>query len=83
MVAREQNTLFDEILDFLASSPTPERIIAFHPSETLQERARVLLDKQQSESLSAEESAELDDFARMNHFMSMLKIRARKKLADE
>jgi len=36
--------LFDEVLDFLASTPTPAQIIAFHPSETLQARLRYLLD---------------------------------------
>lgn len=74
-------TLFDEILDFLASTPTPEAIIAFHPSSALQARASELLEKNRSGSLSSEERAELDEFERMNHFMSMLKIRARQKLA--
>jgi hypothetical protein len=82
MVAREQNTLFDEILGFLTSTPTPEQIIAFRPSDVLQERVRFLLDKQRNESLTAEESAELDEFGRMNHLMSMLKIKARKKLTE-
>jgi hypothetical protein len=81
MVAREQNTLFDETLEFLASTPTPEQIIAFRPSDALQERVRLLLDRQKNESLTAEENDELDEFARMNHFMSMLKIKAHKKLA--
>jgi hypothetical protein len=82
MAARERNTQFEEILDFLSSTPTPELIIAFRPSDKLQERVRFLLDKQQQDSLSADENAELDDFGRWNHLMSMLKIRARKKLAE-
>ncbi len=73
--------LFDEVLDFLASTPAPEQIIAFEPSEALQERVRYLLDANRNGVLSAEENGELDEFARLNHFMSMLKIRARKKLA--
>lgn len=82
MAAREQNSLFEEILDFLSSTPTPEQIVAFRPSEMLQARVRFLLDKQQAEGVTAQENAELDEFGRMNHLMSMLKIRARKKLAD-
>ena len=77
----ETHTLFDEILDFLASTPTPEQIIAFKPSAALQSRLRDLLDDNQRGILNAEGQAELDDFSRMNHFMSMLKIRARKRLS--
>lgn len=74
--------LFDEVLDFLSSTPTPQQIVAFAPSEALQARAHYLLDGNRAGSLTVEERAELDEFARMNHFMSMLKIRARAKLSD-
>ncbi len=84
MVATQANTLlFDEVLDFLASSPTPEQIIAFQPSEALQERVRYLLDANRDSELTANERDELDEFSRLNHFMSMLKIRARRRLAAE
>lgn len=75
-----ENTLFDEILDFLASTPTSQEIVAFRPSDSLQQRLRDLLEGNRNGRLTAEEQAELDEFSRMNHFMSMLKIRARKKL---
>lgn len=81
-MAQEVVTLFDEVLDFLASTPTPEQIIHFHPSEVSQLRLRDLLDRNQSAALTAEERAELDEFSRLNHLMSMLKIRARKRLAS-
>jgi hypothetical protein len=74
------NTLFNEILDFLSSTPTPEAILAFRPSHELQQRASELLDKNRSGNLSDEDRAELDEFQRMNHFMSMLKIRASEKI---
>jgi len=80
MATMETSTLFDEILDFLASTLTPEQIIEFHPSARLQLRLRDLLDRNRNETLTAEESTELDEFSRMNHLMSMLKIRARKRL---
>ena len=79
MVLASQYALFDEILDFLASAPTQEAIIAFRPSERLQARASELLDKNRAGKLTAEEQVELDEFQRMNHFMTMLKARARKK----
>lgn len=72
--------LLDEVLEFLASTPTPEQIIAFQPSEALQERARQLLDANRAGTLTDAERTELDDYGRMNHFMTMLKARARQKL---
>ncbi len=76
----KQPTLFDEVLDFLASAPTQAEIAAFAPSETLQLRARTLLDKNRTSALTAEEHAELDAFSEMNHVVSMLKRRVRNLL---
>jgi hypothetical protein len=74
--------LFDDILDFLASTPTPEQIIHFEPSETLKQRFSYLMDQNRHDRLSADERAEMDEFLRMNHFMNMLKLRARQKLDE-
>lgn len=74
------DTLFDEILDFLASTPSPAQIIDYHPPETLQQRLRDLLAKNRAGQLSNAEQVELDEFLRMNRFMSRLKIKARQKL---
>ncbi len=73
--------LFEEVVDFLASGPDSAAIIAFQPSETLKQRLSYLLERNRQEMLSSEERAELDEFTRTNHFMNMLKIRARQKLA--
>lgn len=73
--------IFSEVIDFLVSSPTPDDIIAFRPSPDLQARLDDLLHKNQRDALSEAERAELDEFLRLNHFMTMLKIRARQKLA--
>jgi hypothetical protein len=82
MATPSVGTLFDEVLDFLVSSPTPEEIVAFKPSDTLQARASELLERNRSGSLTREDQSELDEFSYLNHLMSMLKIRARKKLAE-
>ncbi len=82
MAIAPSSALFDDILDFLASTPTPQQIIAFEPPEALQQRLTDLLERNQRESLSTEEQTELDEFLRMNRFMSRLKLRARKKLAE-
>ena len=81
MAFASQETLFDEILDFLASAPTQAQIVAFRPSEALQARASDLLQKNRDGQLTADEQLELDEFQRMNHFMTMLKARARQKIA--
>ena len=81
MVATQPETLFAEIIDFLASTPTPEAILAFNPSDRLEQRLSDLLEQNRQETRSAEERGDLDEFLRMNHFMNMLKIRARQKLA--
>ena len=73
-------TLFDDILDFLASTPSPAQIIEYRPPEVLQERLSELLTKNRSSRLSETEQMELDEFLRMNRFMSRLKIKARQKL---
>lgn len=75
------DTLFDTILDFLASTPTPEQIIAYQPPEGLQQRLSELLEKNRSGGLSTAEQTELSEFQHMNRFMSRLKLKARQKLA--
>ena len=81
MTIADPDILFDEILDFLTSVAAPEQIVAFQPSEALQARASSLLDRQRNNALTKEEFAELEEIARLNHFMSMLKVRAHKKLS--
>lgn len=80
MAVQRQSTLMYEILDFLASTPTPEQIIDFKPSAQLVERSRYLLEQNRNGMLTSDEREELDEFGRMNHFMGMLKIRARQKV---
>jgi hypothetical protein len=80
MTSASPDTLFDEILDFLASTPTPQQIIAFQPPEALQQRLIDLLAKNRDRQLIADEQTELDEFLRMNRFMSRLKLKARQKL---
>lgn len=71
----------DEVLSFLLSAPTLAEIIAFKASDTAQQRLRYLLDANRTGTLTPEEAAELDVASNVNHFMMMLKIRARQKLS--
>lgn len=71
-----------DVLDFLMTSPSPQQIIDFHASEQAQERMRYLLEANRQGTLTPEERAELDEASQMNHFVIMLKARARKNLAE-
>lgn len=75
-------TIFSEILDFLVTSPSLQEIIDFKPSPEIEERLTYLLTQNKRDALSEDEQSELDAFLQLNHFVNMLKIRARKKLAE-
>lgn len=79
MVAMPSEIFFEEILDFLVTSPTPEDIIAFQPPEKLQQRLSTLLEYNRQGTITSEQKQELDEFLKLNHFMSRLRLRARKK----
>jgi len=70
-------TAFDEIIDFLASVPSADEIIAYVPPIHIQDRMHELMQKNRTNSLSSEENTELDEFLRMNRFMSRLKAKVK------
>jgi len=74
------DSLFDDILDFLASSPSAQAIVDYHPPDHLQHRLSELLDKNRKDLLSDSDRSELDEFLRINRFMNRLKIKARQRL---
>jgi len=77
-----KSSLIDEIVEFLVSAPTPEQIIAFHPSPLVQDRARYLLEKNREGILTIEENEELEEFSRFTHLIRLLKAKAHQKLAQ-
>jgi len=68
---------FAEIIDFLATGPTPDQIVAFKASASVQARLEELLEKNREEGLTEAESAELDLYEQVNDLMILLKARAR------
>ncbi|MCL4256118.1 MAG: hypothetical protein KJ043_20340 [Anaerolineae bacterium] len=46
----------------------------------MKQRVHDLLELNRNEALSSDEHAELDDFLRMEHFMTMLKLKTRSHL---
>jgi hypothetical protein len=64
------------VLEFLASDPSPETIVDFKPTPAMQERISELLEKNREGQLTAAESAELDEYVRIDTLLSSLKARA-------
>ena len=73
----------DEITTFLVSSPIPKEIIDFKVSDSAQHRLRYLLDANRNDSLTDEESSELEMASNANHFMMMLKAKARLSVKND
>ena len=65
--------IYREILDFLASQPTPDEIMAFRPTPEMQQRLATLLTRSQAGQLLPAEQAELDEFERIEHVLVLLK----------
>ena len=68
--------VYQEVLDFLIASPTPEAIIKFKVSPAAQARLRELLDSNRETTLNANEVIELDLYEQLDQLMTLLKARA-------
>jgi hypothetical protein len=71
---------YDEIIDFLARGASPAEVLAFRPSEEVQERIRCLLDRNAADELTEDEAAELEVLGEIEHVMQLVKIRAQEYL---
>lgn len=69
-----------DLLEFLASLPTPEEIIALRPSDALQTRISALLEKNRTERLTDAEEQEWDQYQYLEHLVRMAKAKAHLKL---
>ena len=74
---------YEEIIDFIAAGTTPKRVIAFQPSEEVKARVADLIHREKTNSLSSEESSELNQYLQLEHLMRLAKARARAHLADD
>ena len=72
-MAIAQPPIYQEVYYFLASASTHEQILAFRPSQMVQERIRTLLEASKLGQLTIEGQAELDEFEQVEHFVRMLK----------
>ncbi|KAB2858341.1 MAG: hypothetical protein F9K46_11925 [Anaerolineae bacterium] len=73
----------DETYEFLMSSPSLTEIIEFKASETVNERVHYLLDQNSNGVITPTERAELDELLHVDHTVTMLKAKARLKVAGK
>lgn len=72
----ESSSIAQEVIAFLAMGPSPKEIVSFRPSKQSIERTKELLEKNRAGTLTTEENAELDQMARMDHLMTLIKAKA-------
>jgi hypothetical protein len=83
MAVSPAKTILEEVADFTMSAPTPQQIIAYQIPDALQKRALDLLQRHRDNQLSPEERIEMEEFMKMEHFLTILKAKARLRLAGE
>lgn len=69
-----------EIAQFLANHPTPEQIVAFHPSSEVAERAYEFVHTERGGSLTEEERKELESYMVIEYLMELVKLEAHRQL---
>jgi hypothetical protein len=72
-----------EVAEFLAHHPTPEQIIAFHPSADVAARAHALIHKEREDVLTEDERRELESYAVIEHLMELVKLEAHRQLRQQ
>ena len=78
MARRRRTTwLTEEIANFLASCPSREQLLSYHPPAEVQERVRELLEKSKAGRLAADQQWELDQFEHAEMLLQLIKARIR------
>ena len=71
------------LLDYFAHNASDEEILAYGLSDSEQERVRDLLERAAHDDVLPSERAELDQLTVLDEEISLLKARARKRLAGK
>jgi hypothetical protein len=65
--------VYQYILNFLASNPTPQQIAEFKPTPEMQNRLRTLLARNKAGELTPIELQELNEYERIEHLIVIIK----------
>jgi 3-hydroxyisobutyrate dehydrogenase-like beta-hydroxyacid dehydrogenase len=79
--AQEPATNADAIIAILVNQPTPDQVLALHPSTELQARASDLIARSKAGVLTAQEAAELERYLLLEHLVRMAKAHALQRLS--
>ncbi len=71
---------YEEFVEFITSTPTVEQVSQLRLSAATEERISTLLKANREETITPEESIELDEYLRLERLMRKAKIRAIEKL---
>lgn len=69
-----------DVLETLATLPTPDEVLALRPSAALQDRLEQLLEKNQNGQLSPEEQRDWERYQYVEHLVRLAKARAALRL---
>jgi hypothetical protein len=72
-----------EVARFLASQPSPEGIVAFHPSPEVATRMYALIEAERDRQLSEDERHELESYLAIEHLMRLVKAEAHRRLGQQ
>jgi len=75
----EYNSVYDELAFFLANL-SPRKVLAYKASPKAQERVNILLEKNSSIGLTADENAEMERYMTVEHIVRLAKAKAMQKL---
>ncbi len=73
---------YEEVIDFIAAGSSPNKVVAFRPSDAARKRAAELVGREKDSALTPEESSELAHYLQLEHIMRLAKARARKYLSS-
>lgn len=76
MLQSQVAPLYDHFLTYLVEKATPQEILAFEIPEADQARVLDLLDKQDADTLTDAEAAELEQMQSIDRLISVLKAKA-------
>ncbi len=71
-----------DLLETLAQLPSPEEVLAWRPTDDLQNRMAQLLEKNRGEGLSANEQREWERYAYVEHLVRLAKSKAIQRRAE-
>jgi hypothetical protein len=70
------NRAYEEVIDFIAQTSSPGKLLAFRPSAESKERVYHLINQEKSGSLTPDERSELHHYLQLEHLMRLAKARA-------